>query len=250
MARPKDLTWFRIYAEAFVIVLSILLAFGIEAWWDDQEEREDAQRLLSSILDEYRLNLEVIEQRIAHRKSVRDSINRIFELADAAEKPDQLELDDLLGAITWATAPTGTWGALDALVEGGQLRLIENQKLRVRLSVLHRSKDLFATTEQTDTNFLENVLSPYLRENALLPQIGTTRSAIYWPGGDPTKPLYEFDLILPPKLDHSPLLEDREFLGIVFEKLWIQLDALRRNEAFMEDSVELIALLEAEIDDA
>ena len=37
MSRP--IPWLRVFAEGAVIVVSILLAFGIDAWWEGRQER-------------------------------------------------------------------------------------------------------------------------------------------------------------------------------------------------------------------
>ena len=48
---------YRLLSEGVVIVCSILLAFIIQAWWDETRDREDATRLLASIQAENRQNM-------------------------------------------------------------------------------------------------------------------------------------------------------------------------------------------------
>ena len=45
----QPLPWKRLVAEAAAIVLSILLAFAIDAWWDDRGERRAEQLLLQRL---------------------------------------------------------------------------------------------------------------------------------------------------------------------------------------------------------
>ena len=49
---PERTNWKRLAVEAVVIVASILLAFGIEAWWDEQSERRDERVELIRVRDE------------------------------------------------------------------------------------------------------------------------------------------------------------------------------------------------------
>ncbi len=42
----RQVPWLRVLVEGVVIVGSILLAFGIDAWWKGREERR-AERLLA-----------------------------------------------------------------------------------------------------------------------------------------------------------------------------------------------------------
>ena len=39
----------RVFAEGVVIVASILLAFGIDAWWEGRREREQEEGVLTTI---------------------------------------------------------------------------------------------------------------------------------------------------------------------------------------------------------
>ena len=45
-------------AEGFVIVLSILLAFGIEAWWSERGERDAEAEALQGLRDDFVVSLE------------------------------------------------------------------------------------------------------------------------------------------------------------------------------------------------
>jgi len=45
----RQIPWARIVAEGVAIVVSILLAFGIQAWWDGRQDRELERRLLEGI---------------------------------------------------------------------------------------------------------------------------------------------------------------------------------------------------------
>ena len=37
----KKIPWLRVWVEGVVIVVSILLAFGIQAWWDERQESQE-----------------------------------------------------------------------------------------------------------------------------------------------------------------------------------------------------------------
>ncbi len=38
----RQIPWLRVFGEGLVIVVSILLAFGIEAWWAERLKRNGA----------------------------------------------------------------------------------------------------------------------------------------------------------------------------------------------------------------
>ena len=48
MATPQ-IPWARVLVEGVVIVASILLAFGIDAWWEQRQDREEERRILQAL---------------------------------------------------------------------------------------------------------------------------------------------------------------------------------------------------------
>ena len=59
MAYTNQIQWRRISAEGAAIVVSILLAFSIQAWWDDRNEVKLEQRILKVLLVEFEQNGEL-----------------------------------------------------------------------------------------------------------------------------------------------------------------------------------------------
>ena len=53
--RPRSVLW-KSAREMVVVVTSILIAFGLDAWWDSMIERCQELVLLSSLLTEFRSN--------------------------------------------------------------------------------------------------------------------------------------------------------------------------------------------------
>ena len=52
----RQVPWLRLLAEGFAIVVSILLAFGIQAWWEDRQERAVETALLTGLVEDLRLD--------------------------------------------------------------------------------------------------------------------------------------------------------------------------------------------------
>ena len=53
--------WKRLLIEGFVIVVSILLAFAIDAWWDERQQLSDAEDQAARVVAELRVNVELLE---------------------------------------------------------------------------------------------------------------------------------------------------------------------------------------------
>jgi hypothetical protein len=63
MADPKSIQWIRLSVEASAIVASILLAFAIDAWWAEQQDRRAENEVLNRLHEEFTLNRDGIGAR-------------------------------------------------------------------------------------------------------------------------------------------------------------------------------------------
>ncbi len=66
MTKKKfEFEWRQLMLEGVVIVISILLAFAIDAWWDERQAAERDSERLVRVQSELRLNSEMLQQRIS-----------------------------------------------------------------------------------------------------------------------------------------------------------------------------------------
>ena len=70
MSNKQKIQWKRLSVEGVAIVTSILLAFAIDAWWDNRHERTEERRILESLKAEFLSNAELIPSYIeGHQRS-------------------------------------------------------------------------------------------------------------------------------------------------------------------------------------
>jgi hypothetical protein len=132
--RP-GIPWARIGAESAAIIASILLAFAIDAWWEQRGEHRRSLAQLSTIRTEF---VEV-DQRLAelHRELVglRGSVSEFLQHVgpDAPQQSlDSLEsLIDLSFRSSRVELPTGS---LQALLASGELSSVADSDLRALLA--------------------------------------------------------------------------------------------------------------------
>ena len=102
MRKKNCIQWKHLSAEGAAIVLSILLAFSIDAWCSDRERKQDEQVLLSilqvALANQRDTFSETIASAVAMRNSVRKLLNSSLSSGVAAN--DQ-ELDKLISDLTW-----------------------------------------------------------------------------------------------------------------------------------------------------
>jgi hypothetical protein len=64
MNEPSNIPWNRIFVEGIAIIASILIAFAIDAWWDNRQESESEVRDLIRVSAELETNSERIQAKL------------------------------------------------------------------------------------------------------------------------------------------------------------------------------------------
>jgi hypothetical protein len=223
MSATRSISWKRIVAEGAAIVVSILLAFAIDAWWTDKRERDEVLETLAIVHSDFRRSLENLESRQVRSAAKLKSINQLLE-ASLASTSDLTEegVDSLLGDVTWyAVEHTVSTGALDSLVDTGGLRLVEDIELRRNLADWPRYLGYVRETIDKDFLVYQNAWLPLMREIGYLPQIAMTMTH---PPGLP-ETTFPIPVAAPRKtIQHSALLSDRRFHNMLIELWWVQTD--------------------------
>lgn len=128
-------TYARLLAESGLIVGSILLAFAIDAWWEDKLERREELEILLALSDEFADNREAIAEVVALHREAENSFLELSRMQPSAV----VQLDtarafalrvDLMRFNTF----DDRIGTLDGVIASGKLGLIRSEALRSRLS--------------------------------------------------------------------------------------------------------------------
>ena len=116
----------KLFLESFVVIVSILIAFGLDAAWDSAEVRRELRSDLENVVQELQVN----QARVAFHFDMAVRIGMALEhLGDAlaASSASHVVVPD---TIAWLAAvyPTldGSLGAVDALIASGRMAAIED----------------------------------------------------------------------------------------------------------------------------
>ena len=135
MNARADIPWSRIFAEGTAVVASILLAFAIDAWWHERQERVEEQRVLADLEEEFLAIRGVLS---AHASETRQGLEalenflREFETGPSADAGAIVEAT-LLEMLNPQTSDVGN-GTLEALLSSGRLDILEDRELRGQLA--------------------------------------------------------------------------------------------------------------------
>ena len=87
MTPTRSIPWPRILAEGGAIVVSILLAFGIQAWWEGREEEQRRQALLRGLAADFTAAQGESDRVTNYYHRIYEAGERFLRLAVVAPRP-------------------------------------------------------------------------------------------------------------------------------------------------------------------
>jgi hypothetical protein len=135
MTRTHNIPWMRISVEATAIVASILLAFAIDAWWQDRQDRIDEQEILAGLKSEFVANLDTLTRHLAYAQRDVQTLESMVMLIENSQSnnANSIVLETLDEMTTPATTDLGN-GTLNALLSSGRIEILQSKELRILLT--------------------------------------------------------------------------------------------------------------------
>lgn len=142
MSKTRTIPWKRIAVEAAAIVLSILLAFAIDAWWAEKSERAIEQKALETLRSDFLASSENLAGLLLALSDARVIFAR-FESSTPAEleSMDSDSVRSIIGSFVITATFDPLTATLDSLSNDGRLGLISDPELLRNLSNWQRSLD-------------------------------------------------------------------------------------------------------------
>jgi hypothetical protein len=247
MSNAREIPWPRIVVEGAAIVVSILLAFWIQAWWDNRQEREEVHDLLQSVLEDLRSGKAKID---FYRKMSVARMDSADALLMASKGGDESitdeESDRLLAELTFfSDAEVISEGSIIALLNGGNIGVIESKRLRELLSGWPTELNYARNNVKGDYDFLYATWIPYLKIHGNITQI--MRGLAHIPGHPETTDWQSSVILAGEPVSHLELLQDNEFINNVATTRFIQFNNLDTYDDLEERIDESIQLIEIEL---
>ena len=142
MKSSQAIPWQRIGVQAAAIVVSILLAFAIEAWWAEKQEQDIEQRTLQALQSDLAASNEELDKLLRRLVKARTDFAR-FQSASPSEI---VEFDAEAVRVTMVSLVTPAsfnpvTATLDALSSDGRMGLISDPQLLRQLSSWQKALD-------------------------------------------------------------------------------------------------------------
>jgi len=246
LAKSEDIAWKRLTAEAIAIVVSILLAFWIDAWWEQRLETKSAIEHLQAFEVELVDNGERLDASIREVNSgLRNLIAAMTKLADPEIEhlPESIQSD--IGAALWFQGNANVMSAYYELVNSNSYSSLQNSDLIKSIGdygLLIES--LGRMNDYQGESYLAVVL-PALSQHLALSNLGWTK---YDDAFDQSDENSHNDLQTQ-FLANDNELRSREFLNALYHWKTVQIDIRDALTMLQEDVAILRPLLHAEIED-
>ena len=145
MTESRSIPWKTISVEAVAIVVSILLAFAIDAWWAEKKEGDVERAALIALHSDFVASREQLTFVLLSLETARTGFTR-FQSSTAAEliESDPRAIRNFLTALAKNHTFDPVTATLDALVNDGRLGLISDVHLLAQLSYWQRRVDNIA----------------------------------------------------------------------------------------------------------
>jgi hypothetical protein len=137
-----EAAWRGKFGEATMIVVSILLAFSIDAWWVGLGEAEDERASLELVSRDLKASIVQLTEYAEFAERVGTAgLNAVVALS-SGDSQDRLELSRMIQQATDRKTVALPSAAYTDLVSTGNLRLIQNRKLRDAIVRYYESADI------------------------------------------------------------------------------------------------------------
>lgn len=163
-SESKGIPWLRIGAESAAIVLSILLAFTIDASWDYRQDRMEEREILLGLEDEYDRFVGSLGRRAGFYDSVVVRLEWLLDASAADANASARRFDQALGTLVGAPTFEFASNVRDGLMASGRLSIIRSEELRSRLSGWDRVRGEVMDNEAVVREYVGAVLVPFLAE--------------------------------------------------------------------------------------
>ena len=230
--------WLRVFVEGVVIVGSILLAFGIQAWWDERQERVEVEEALVGLRADFERNLLALDTARTANEDLQAAAQRLLGftgpqgLGDSHPAVINLLVQGILNRYRF-----GAYNAhLQSLVNSGRWDLQRGDELKEELT---RWTTLVSNLSRREEEAVEGI------NNRLIVRI--------WelvPMRTLDMPIPEFREAVGPsrfEADYDRLLGDMYFEAAVDERWQDAFNLIRGIDALEASAERILELIDQEL---
>ncbi len=238
MTEKAEIAWKRIAIEGPVIVISILLAFAIDAWWEERDERQAETILLERLRADYVEIQSALDLALADHREASEACVYFMTTAAGEALPATDEVDRMVAVVflTSRTFNPGS-GAVASFRSADGARLIRNKTLAEKLLAWPGLVEELQEEEASLQKGVAERWSPFLASRVNVgPYLATYGELVH---GIPDS--------LSTPANREPLIVDDAFISHVLDRYKWQQIALRDVEPVIAAVDDILAIIETEL---
>jgi hypothetical protein len=179
----QSIPWSRLIAEGAVIVASILLAFAIDAWWDERADHVQERALITGLEEDFDAASADLNRARGLHEAKSTAAAQLLSWAESESlgdiRSDQVEITiSTLFAHPTFDSPMGT---VRTILGSGRLDLLGNPELVRELTRWSALVEDLREDEENANRHLYQSLFPFLSPRLNLKDLDKT-SYMQWPG--------------------------------------------------------------------
>jgi len=237
-SRPGKIPWLRFAAEGILIVISILLAFGIEAWWQERGEQREVREALVGLRSDFERNLAALDSARTAHTAIRASAQGLLSLTgpEGLGSTNPAVVDSLVQGVLDRHRFGPYESSLQALINSGRWDRVESDGLKAELTLWTQVRGSLARREEEAVEGINNRLLVRIWE--LIPMRTLDM---------PIEPFRE--AVGPSRFeaDYDRLLGDMYFEAAVDERWQDAYNSLLVIERLEESARRVLSLIEREL---
>ena len=148
--------------DGALVIASILIAFGLEAWWANRGLQRDLSADLASVREQLHSVRQTVESQSRRSQRIIDVGNQLVERLADERTSGVVTVPDTV--VFWAVSATPimniSMGAVDALIASGRFGAIRSTALRTALGNLDAAVSGVTENQETAREYSLSVLSP------------------------------------------------------------------------------------------
>ena len=227
MISAQKIPWLRIGTESVAIVVSILLAFSIDAWWQNRSEIRVEVQYLLALHDDLNTSLVLLDESEVTVRRQMAYLESLLQINDGAAASEELRLWIRDGLYVIGTYEPQL-SSLRDLESSGQSRIIQFGPLRRALASVSQKLERLQAVQADFVLSQQMLLDPYLVDSIDLANVLRSDAASF-----------EMD---------SSIFETKEFRSRVAFKLQLRDLVSQIQREIREAFVEAISLIELRLE--
>jgi hypothetical protein len=240
MNKIQEIPWPRILAEGTAIVISILLAFWIQAWWESRGDARQGQALLAALAEDFAQADELLSVVKSMHVMTSQAGEQLITLAEKGEVPeaDRRNVDLLISSHFARYTFDPPMGTVESVLGSGRIDLLTSQELIAELTKWSAVVTQLNNLEIEARDHFYNRIYPYLASRIQLKDL------------DKGYPQF-FDSYpwVQKQTEAYKLVSDQEFISIVYLHWVIKTNILVSLEPVEASLTRIRELINVELSD-